>query len=81
MLTCREVIEELLPEYLDGTLPSQTLTELEAHLARCAPCTAYINTYRRTRELAGQAGHVEMPPEMKELLRQFIVKHLRQTER
>ena len=81
MLTCKEVIEELLSEYLDGTLPPEAMAELEAHVAKCRPCTAYLNTYRKTRDLAGQAGNVEMPSEMKELLRQFIVKHMRQTRR
>jgi anti-sigma factor RsiW len=75
-VTCQETIE-LLSEFLEASLDSEVATELERHLADCPPCRAYLNTYRRTRELTGQVGRVEMPEEMKTRLREFLLRQLR----
>jgi anti-sigma factor RsiW len=77
MLTCKEFIEDFLAEYVDGALGPESVAELEVHLATCRACVAYLNTYRRTRDVVGLAGSVDMPPEMKEILRQFMAKHLK----
>jgi anti-sigma factor RsiW len=71
MLTCESAIE-LLSEYLEALLTPETLAELEGHLAACAPCVAYLNTFRRTREVAAAAGRVEMPEELKVRLRDIL---------
>lgn len=75
-MTCKELIE-LLAEYLEGTLASELGRELEAHLEDCRPCQAYLATYRRTVEIGREAARVEMPEEMKQRLREFLLKHLR----
>jgi hypothetical protein len=75
-LTCREVIE-LLADYLEQSLAPETLAEFERHLDRCPPCIAYLNTYRKTRELTGLVGRVEMPEDMKARLRDFLLEQLR----
>jgi len=49
---------------------------LEDHFKACDPCVAYLRTYRRTKELAARAGRVDMPEEMKDRLRQLLLKHL-----
>ena len=72
-LTCREVILEYLSDYLDASLSPDIVEELERHLAACKPCAAYLNTYRRTRELTGRAAPTAMPEEMKAHLRQFLL--------
>ena len=71
MLTCESAIE-LLSDYLEALLTPEALAELEAHLAACAPCVAYLNTFRRTREVAAAAGRVEMPEELKVRLREVL---------
>jgi hypothetical protein len=76
-MTCQEAIA-LLADYLEAALGEQTLRELEAHLRDCAPCQAYLNTYRRTRDLAAGVNRVEMPLEMKERLRTFLLANLRE---
>lgn len=81
MLTCKEFIEDFLADYLDGAVGPETIAELEAHLAVCRPCVAYLNTYRRTRGIVGQGARMEMPAEMKDILREFMTKHLRNAER
>jgi len=74
-MTCRDAID-VIAEFLDQTLASRAAEELEAHLRDCAPCRAYLQTYRATRGLVGQAGRVEMPPEMRARLRQFLLDQL-----
>ncbi len=75
-MTCRDAID-LMSEYLDTLLDADGLRALEAHLAGCPPCTAYLNTLRRTREVTGEAGRVEMPAEMRDRLRRFLLERLR----
>ncbi len=74
-LTCREVIG-LLADYLESALSEEEIRELEEHLAGCGPCQAYLNTYRRTKDLTGKAERVAMPEEMKDRLRTFLLRAL-----
>lgn len=74
-MTCRDAIA-VIADFLDRTLPPSAAEELEAHLADCEACRAYLNTYGRTRGLVGEAGHVEMPAEMRERLRRFLLDQL-----
>ena len=75
-MNCKEFIA-LIEDYLEMTVRPDTLAELEAHLAGCVPCQAYLNTYRRTRELAAVSERATlppgMPPEMKAHLRAFLL--------
>lgn len=71
-ITCRELLQECLADYLDGVLSADVLADLERHLEICPPCVAYINTYKKARALVGRAAHVEMPEEMKAILRAFL---------
>jgi anti-sigma factor RsiW len=73
---CRDAID-VLADYLDGTMAPDLAAELERHLADCAPCRAYLATYRKTRALGMAAARVEMPEEMQERLRRFLIDRLR----
>ncbi len=74
-MTCKNVID-LLADYLESTLTEAQVAQLEDHLRACDPCMAYLRTYRRTKELATRAQGVEMPVEMMDRLRQFLVRCL-----
>ena len=74
-LTCQHAIALLL-EYLETTLDEPTVAELEAHLADCAPCRAYLATYRRAVGAAATSERVEMPPEMRQRLATFLAERL-----
>lgn len=74
-MSCREAIG-LLAEYLDATLATPAAGRLEAHLADCDECRAYLRTYRAARDLAVRAGRVEMPAAMRVRLRRFLLEHL-----
>ena len=70
-LMCREVID-LLAEYVGNALGADDVRALERHLQDCAPCRAYLATYRKTIRLTGRAMDVEMPDELQRRLREFI---------
>lgn len=74
-MTCKDAIA-LLADYLEGELGPSLLTEFERHLSTCAPCVAYLNTYRQTRALGAAAGRVEMPEEMRVRLRRLLLEWL-----
>lgn len=51
MLTCREVVEDLMPLF-DGDLHRVRESRLRRHLAECLDCASYAATYRTTVALA-----------------------------
>ena len=79
-MTCKEAID-VLADYIEASLTPALAEELERHLHDCAPCRAYLSTYRRTRELTGEVGREPMPEEMKQRLHRFLLDHLRGRER
>jgi anti-sigma factor RsiW len=64
---CRQ-IAELLGDYLDGSLPRETRELIDFHIDGCAPCVAFLNTYRGTVDAARKLPEVTMPPELKKRL-------------
>lgn len=64
-IECRQ-IAELLADYLDGSLPRRTAELLEWHIDGCAPCVAFLNTYRGTIRATRSLRDVEIPPELKQ---------------
>ena len=58
-MTCRQLIEEQLGGYVDGTLGEEEGRQVDSHLGECGSCRSYLQTYRKTIELAGLAGDVE----------------------
>jgi anti-sigma factor RsiW len=67
---------DYLDEYVDGTLSPEVVEDFERHLARCPPCVAYLNTYRRTRNLVHKMEPAVLSDDMKATLRQFLLEHL-----
>jgi anti-sigma factor (TIGR02949 family) len=71
MLRCRDVVE-LLTEYLEGGLDRATAATLEAHLAGCEPCTAFLNTYRGAVQATRRLKEEDLPPELRQRLLTFL---------
>jgi anti-sigma factor RsiW len=57
-LVCREFVE-LVTDYLEGTLPDSERARMDAHLAECDGCTAYLQDMRR---LVGSLNEAPEPP-------------------
>ena len=53
-LTCEE-LTEFLNDYVEGTLPPVRRAVFERHLGLCPPCIRYLESYKRTIELCGEA--------------------------
>jgi len=70
-IECRQ-IAELLADYLDGSLPRRTAELLEWHIDGCAPCVAFLNTYRGTIRATRTLRNVEIPAELKQRMLTFL---------
>jgi hypothetical protein len=66
-IECRQ-IAELLGDYFDGSLPKHTRELLEWHIDGCAPCVAFVNTYRGTIAATRRLPDTPMPAELKKRL-------------
>jgi hypothetical protein len=66
-IECRQ-IAELLGDYLDGSLPRATRELIDFHIDGCAPCVAFLNTYRGTVDAARKLPEITIPPELKKRL-------------
>lgn len=71
MLRCRDIVE-LLTEYLEEGLDPATAATLEAHLAGCRPCTAFLKTFRGAVQTARRLKEEDLPPELRERLLTFL---------
>ena len=60
-LTCREVVE-LLSDYLEDVLPARERARVEAHLATCTECLAYLAQLRATIGTLGRLRQADLPP-------------------
>jgi len=60
-LACASGVD-LLMEYLEGTLPTTTVAALDAHVAGCARCQAFVASYLATPRILREATDVELPP-------------------
>ena len=70
-LSCRDVVD-LLTDYLDGALPPLTHERVEAHLATCPDCTAYLEQIRATIDVVGRLREEDLPEPMRDdLMRAF----------
>ena len=74
-MTCRDTIA-LLGDFLGKELGPRDRARLALHLAGCRPCRAYLRTYRKTTRLAARAATTDMPAEMKQRLRAFLIETL-----
>ena len=75
MITCRELID-FLADYVDDTLPKPERAVFEEHLAICADCQNYVESYKRTillERVALSRPDDEVPPEVpKDLVRAIL---------
>jgi anti-sigma factor RsiW len=53
---------ELLMEYMEGELAPDVRAAIEAHVAGCPRCEAFIASYRETPRIMRDATRMEMPP-------------------
>jgi anti-sigma factor RsiW len=52
-IACRDLVE-LISDYLEGVLPSETVAAIEAHLEGCDGCTRVLDEFRMTIAMMGE---------------------------
>jgi anti-sigma factor RsiW len=71
MPTCQSGVE-LLMDYLEGVLAQDVRIALEQHVAGCARCLAFVDSYRRTPAILRNATAVSLPPDLGRRLQEFL---------
>jgi hypothetical protein len=75
-LTCREVIARLA-DYVEAALGLLMRARIRMHLWTCAPCRAYLATYRRTVALTSRAGQAELSGDARDRVTRDLLERLR----
>jgi len=60
-LVCAEGVD-LLMDYLEGDVDADLRTAIEAHLAGCPRCVAFVASYRETPAVLRRATVAKLPP-------------------
>ena len=63
---------ELLMDYLEGVLSPDVRANLEAHVAGCPKCVAFIASYRETPRILREATATAMPADLQGSLQTFL---------
>ena len=65
--TCQSGVD-LLMEYLEGALAPDVRATIDAHVAGCPRCIAFLESYRRTPAVLRTATAVTLPPDLAQSL-------------
>ena len=76
-VSCEE-LNQLLIDYVDGTLSSDDHTRLEAHFTDCPNCLAMMKTYRETIAFCRELFSHSMPFEIRTRLSRFLDEKLQE---
>jgi anti-sigma factor RsiW len=55
---------ELLMDYLEGEVSTEVRAAIEAHVAGCARCVAFLDSYRATPEILRRATAASLPADL-----------------
>jgi anti-sigma factor RsiW len=63
---------QLLGDYLEGVLPPDLRADIEAHVAGCERCTAFVASYRDTPRVLREATLAALPADLEQSLLKFL---------
>ncbi len=77
VLKCKDCFD-LLIDYLEKNLGSETQEKLDQHFAACLPCLNFLESYRDCSKMAQQLRdqQVEIPEELESRLKSFLQEHM-----
>lgn len=70
-IVCASGVERLM-DYLEGAVPADVRTALEAHVAGCPKCVAFIASYREVPRILREATAATLPAHVEASLRTFL---------
>ena len=70
-VTCSTGVDRLM-DYLEGVLPAEGRAALDAHVAGCPRCVAFIASYCGTPRILRQVTSVTLPAEQQQSLHTFL---------
>jgi anti-sigma factor RsiW len=79
MFNCDDVIQ-LLTDYVDGELETESQTELDRHFKVCPPCVNFLETFKVTIELTGTFRCEDIPEAVSQKLHAFLEQRLRRED-
>jgi anti-sigma factor RsiW len=62
----------MLMDYLEDTLAPDDRALVDAHVAGCARCVAFVESYRQTPRILRAATAAALPDDLAESLRRFL---------
>jgi hypothetical protein len=70
---CRECVE-LLTDYLEGTLDTETKAKFDDHLSACAPCINFVKTFEKSTDITKllREQRVDVPSEVEDRVKSFL---------
>ena len=66
-MSCIDLVE-LITDYLEGAMAPEDHGHVDAHLAECDGCTAYLDQIRTTIRLTGMLTEEQVPAEARAAL-------------
>ena len=63
---------ELLMDYLEAVLPADVRAAVDAHVATCPRCVAFIASYRETPRILREATATALPADLAASLHAFL---------
>jgi anti-sigma factor RsiW len=70
-LVCASGVE-LLMDYLEGVLSADVSAALDAHVAGCERCTAFVASYRATPRILRDSTTMTLPADLEASLKAFL---------
>ncbi len=72
---CKDLAERI-SEYLDGELPADLRMEVAEHVDHCSTCETFVDSVRRTRDLAHLLPPLELPQDRLRSLSEAVKRRL-----
>ena len=79
MICCKECID-LLYDYLEGSLNTETAASLEEHFQDCPPCISFLRTYKKTTNICRESlSKTEIPEAVQSKLKEFLHQNIQES--